>query len=97
MTHGTSTRTCHHHQAKGPPNLNLVRDEVPRVYFPMRSGNKVTLYHDAHQTPGPVKDIVLANGRPFQEASCWWVHFIFGGASLSPAGRQLARYQQSDL
>lgn len=45
--------------------------EVPRTYFPMRSGNKVTLYHDAVCTPGPVPGITLAGGGLFSESSCW--------------------------
>jgi hypothetical protein len=45
--------------------------EVPRVYFPQRPGNKVTLYHDAVCTPGPVPGITLANGGLYSESSCW--------------------------
>lgn len=97
-------------QAELALHPNLLKDEVPRVYFPMRAGNRVTLYHDAHQTKGPVRDvstqagavgarlsccradgtaglrselrgrsvahlpapqILLANGSPFCESSCW--------------------------
>ncbi|GBF94843.1 phospholipase D gamma [Raphidocelis subcapitata] len=58
-------------QAELALHPNLLRDEVPRVYFPMRAGNRVTLYHDAHQNPGPVRDILLGNGSPFCESSCW--------------------------
>jgi hypothetical protein len=46
-------------------------NEVPRVYFPLRPGNKVTLYHDAVCTPGPVPGIALASGGLYSESSCW--------------------------
>jgi hypothetical protein len=49
----------------------LQNNEVPRVYFPQRPGNKVTLYHDAVCTPGPVPGITLANGGLYSESSCW--------------------------
>jgi hypothetical protein len=49
----------------------LQPNEVPRVYFPQRPGNKVTLYHDAVCTPGPVPGITLANGGLYSESSCW--------------------------
>lgn len=45
--------------------------EVPRTYFPLRPGNRVTLYHDAVATPGPVPDIPLADGSCYDESSCW--------------------------
>jgi phospholipase D1/2 len=31
----------------------------------------VRLYHDAHQTPGPVADVPLSDGKPYEERSCW--------------------------
>jgi phospholipase D1/2 len=46
-------------------------NEVPHTYFPQRSGNKVTLYHDAVCTPGPVDGIQLASGGLYSESSCW--------------------------
>jgi hypothetical protein len=49
----------------------LQPNEVPRVYFPSRPGNKVTLYHDAVCTPGPVPGITLASGGLYSESSCW--------------------------
>eukprot|EP00878_Enallax_costatus_P010831 GHUV01011310.1.p1 GENE.GHUV01011310.1~~GHUV01011310.1.p1 ORF type:complete len:894 (+),score=260.77 GHUV01011310.1:345-3026(+) len=45
--------------------------EVPRTYFPLRRGNRITLYHDAVATPGPVPDIPLADGSCYNESSCW--------------------------
>lgn len=58
-------------QMKEEKLANTRIGEVPRVYFPQRAGNKVSLYRDAHQTPGPVADIPLGDGSPFREASCW--------------------------
>lgn len=46
-------------------------NEVPRTYFPLRGGNKVTLYHDAVCTPGPVQGVTLGNGSLYSEGSCW--------------------------
>jgi hypothetical protein len=57
--------------AAAAPAKDLLKGEVPRVYFPMRAGNRVTLYHDAFQPPGPVADIQLSGGRPYREAACW--------------------------
>eukprot|EP00775_Hariotina_reticulata_P006308 gene6308-6543_t len=45
--------------------------EVPRTYFPLRDGNRVTLYHDSVCQPGPVDGVKLADGQLFQENSCW--------------------------
>jgi hypothetical protein len=45
--------------------------QVPRTYFPMRPGNRVTLYHDSTCVPGPVEGIRLAGGGLFSESSCW--------------------------
>jgi len=45
--------------------------EVPRTYFPLRDGNRVTLYHDSVCNPGPVEGVKLADGQLFQENSCW--------------------------
>ena len=45
--------------------------QVPRTYFPMRPGNRVTLYHDSTCVPGPVEGIQLAGGQLYSEKSCW--------------------------
>ena len=46
--------------------------EVPRTYFPMRTGCLVRLYHDAHQdSAGPVQDVRLSNGELYEDRSCW--------------------------
>ncbi|WIA08753.1 hypothetical protein OEZ85_008176 [Tetradesmus obliquus] len=52
-------------------SASLGLHEVPRVYFPQRPGNKVTLYHDSVCTPGPVPGIALAGGGLYSESSCW--------------------------
>jgi len=54
-------------QAKSGAAVN----EVPQTYFPLRPGNKVTLYHDSVCTPGPGKGITLAGGGLYSESSCW--------------------------
>lgn len=46
-------------------------NEVPNTYFPLRNGNRVTLYHDSVCTPGPVQGIALASGGLYSESSCW--------------------------
>jgi phospholipase D1/2 len=46
--------------------------EVPRVFFPLRKGNRVHLYNDAHhEVTGPNSKIPLSNGSTFEERSCW--------------------------
>eukprot|EP00879_Flechtneria_rotunda_P013406 GHRR01013996.1.p1 GENE.GHRR01013996.1~~GHRR01013996.1.p1 ORF type:complete len:724 (+),score=209.94 GHRR01013996.1:247-2418(+) len=45
--------------------------EVPRAYFPLRPGNKVTLYHDAVCTPGPVEGAKLRGGGLYSDSCCW--------------------------
>lgn len=45
---------------------------VPQVFFPLRQGNRVQLYHDAHQiNAGPNDKIPLANGTLYNDGSCW--------------------------
>lgn len=52
-------------------NKSVAFNEVPHTYFPLRDGNRVTLYHDSVCTPGPVEGISLAGGGLYSEASCW--------------------------
>jgi hypothetical protein len=68
-----------------PPALQVAASEqvaygqVPRTYFPMRQGNRVRLYHDAHQPVGPVP--LPFCGGSFNEHSCWEdVHSSLQGA-----------------
>jgi hypothetical protein len=44
---------------------------IPHSYFPLRHDNRVTLYHDAACTPGPVPGVVLQDGQQYVEHSCW--------------------------
>lgn len=45
---------------------------VPQVFFPLREGNRVTLYHDAHVIDaGEKPDIPLASGVLYKDLSCW--------------------------
>lgn len=50
-------------------NQQAAYGQVPRTYFPMRQGNRVRLYHDAHQPVGPVP--LPFSGGTFNEHSCW--------------------------
>jgi len=45
--------------------------EVPSTYFPPREGCAVRLYQDAHQEPGSVPPVTLADGTPYCVSSCW--------------------------
>jgi hypothetical protein len=51
--------------------LLLLLPQVAHTYFPLRGGNKVTLYHDSTCVPGPVDGIKLAGGGLYSESSCW--------------------------
>ncbi len=45
---------------------------VPHTFFPMRQGNAVRLYNDAHNPhAGPNPKIPLATGAMYEEKSCW--------------------------
>ncbi|KAK6115701.1 hypothetical protein DH2020_007970 [Rehmannia glutinosa] len=45
--------------------------ELRESYFPLRHGGKVTLYQDAHVFDGTIPDIVLDEGRVFENGKCW--------------------------
>ncbi|KAJ4712932.1 Phospholipase D [Melia azedarach] len=44
---------------------------VPGTYFPLRRGDKVTLYQDAHAHDGCLPDLKLDGGLQFKHSSCW--------------------------
>lgn len=44
---------------------------TPNTYFPLRRGNTVRLYHDAHVEEGSLPDFTLDNGQIFQHHRCW--------------------------
>ncbi|MBA0581624.1 hypothetical protein Gorai_023799 [Gossypium raimondii] len=44
---------------------------VRHTYFPMRKGNKVTLYQDAHVPDGMLPKIELDDGKVFNQGKCW--------------------------
>ncbi|GAB2224584.1 hypothetical protein Droror1_Dr00005346 [Drosera rotundifolia] len=48
---------------------------VPRTYFPLRGGCKVTLYQDAHVEDGMLPNLMLDNGGHYLHGKCW--HDIF--------------------
>ncbi|GAQ78336.1 phospholipase D [Klebsormidium nitens] len=44
---------------------------VPRTYFPLRKGGRVTLYQDAHVKDGLLPQIELDGGKIYQPGRCW--------------------------
>ncbi|KAG1362334.1 Phospholipase D beta 2 [Cocos nucifera] len=44
---------------------------VPGTYFPLRKGNKVTLYQDAHVPDGCLPDLRLDHGMHYVHGKCW--------------------------
>lgn len=44
---------------------------VPGTYFPLRKGNKVTLYQDAHAPDGCLPDLRLDHGMHYVHGKCW--------------------------
>ncbi|CAK9155336.1 unnamed protein product [Ilex paraguariensis] len=44
---------------------------VPNTYFPLHKGGSVTLYQDAHVPDGMLPEILLDNGKVFQQNKCW--------------------------
>ncbi|XP_074315776.1 phospholipase D gamma 1-like [Silene latifolia] len=52
---------------------------VPRTYFPLRKGNRVTLYQDAHCEDGMLPNIKLDDEKDYVHGKCW--HDIFNAIS----------------
>lgn len=50
----------------GPPYRG-----VPKTYFPLRTGGRLTLYQDAHVSGTSLPPIKLASGMNFEHRSCW--------------------------
>ena len=44
---------------------------VPKTYFPLRKGGRVTLYQDAHVPDGCLPSFELQNGLKFEHGKCW--------------------------
>ncbi|XWS38435.1 hypothetical protein CRYUN_Cryun19dG0131400 [Craigia yunnanensis] len=44
---------------------------VPRTYFPLRKGGKVTLYQDAHVHDGFLPNLKVNGNVPYKHGSCW--------------------------
>ncbi|XP_021735934.1 phospholipase D beta 1-like isoform X1 [Chenopodium quinoa] len=44
---------------------------VPRTYFPLRQGNRLTLYQDAHVEDGMLPDFRLDNDMHYVHGKCW--------------------------
>ncbi|KAL9242850.1 hypothetical protein vseg_016809 [Gypsophila vaccaria] len=52
---------------------------VPMTYFPLRQGNRVTLYQDAHVEDDMLPDFRLDNHQHYVHGKCW--HDIFNAIS----------------
>lgn len=59
------------------PNYN----GVPMTYFPLRRGNIITLYQDAHVEDGQLPNFGLDYGIHYQHGKCW--HDIFDAISAA--------------
>ncbi|KAL3729565.1 hypothetical protein ACJRO7_026660 [Eucalyptus globulus] len=44
---------------------------VPNTYFPLRKGGDVTLYQDAHVPMGKLPQILLDDGKIYEQGRCW--------------------------
>ncbi|XP_039003732.1 phospholipase D delta-like [Hibiscus syriacus] len=44
---------------------------VRHTYFPLRKGNQVTLYQDAHVPDGMLPKIELGDGKVYSQGKCW--------------------------
>ncbi|XP_060195612.1 phospholipase D delta-like isoform X2 [Lycium barbarum] len=44
---------------------------VPHTYFPLRRGGNVTLYQDAHVPDATLPEILLDDGKVFNNNKCW--------------------------
>ncbi|RLN19374.1 phospholipase D beta 1-like [Panicum miliaceum] len=59
--------TMYHHGVTPGPDFA----GVPRTYFPLRRGGRVTLYQDAHVPDGTLPEIRLGNGACYRQGQCW--------------------------
>lgn len=59
--------TMYHHGVTPGPDFA----GVPRTYFPLRRGGKVTLYQDAHVPDGTLPEVRLGNGACYRHGQCW--------------------------
>nr|CAB3497259.1 unnamed protein product [Digitaria exilis] len=59
--------TMYHHGVTPGPDFA----GVPRTYFPLRRGGRVTLYQDAHVPDGTLPEIRLGDGACYRQGQCW--------------------------
>ncbi|KAJ1299082.1 hypothetical protein BS78_01G503900 [Paspalum vaginatum] len=59
--------TMYHHGVTPGPDF----PGVPRTYFPLRRGGRVTLYQDAHVPDGTLPEVTLGDGAPYSHGQCW--------------------------
>lgn len=48
-----------------------ISPDVPSVYFPVRAGNSVILYHDAKVHPCKQREVTLGSGDVYRDMSTW--------------------------
>uniref|UniRef100_A0A7N0RFY7 phospholipase D n=1 Tax=Kalanchoe fedtschenkoi TaxID=63787 RepID=A0A7N0RFY7_KALFE len=62
------------------PGISMYKDGVgrapdyqgiPNTYFPLRRGGLVTLYQDAHVPDSTLPEILLDNGKAYEQHKCW--------------------------
>ena len=44
---------------------------IPGLHYPVRSGNKVTLFQDAHHDEGDLPEIKCGDGSSYVHGQCW--------------------------
>ncbi|KAF8759380.1 hypothetical protein HU200_010423 [Digitaria exilis] len=65
--HPIANNPAYQHGIPGDPEHKGIKDS----YFPLRHGNQVTLYQDAHVKEGDLPEIELENGKMFEHNACW--------------------------
>ncbi|KAF8701050.1 hypothetical protein HU200_033945 [Digitaria exilis] len=65
--HPIANNPAYRHGIPGDPEHKGIKDS----YFPLRHGNQVTLYQDAHVKEGDLPEIELENGKLFEHNACW--------------------------
>lgn len=49
----------------------IVNGGVPNTYFPLRKGGSMTLYQDAHVPDAMLPQILLDDGKVYEQNKCW--------------------------
>eukprot|EP00123_Amoebidium_parasiticum_P009478 comp19500_c0_seq1/m.22765 comp19500_c0_seq1/g.22765 ORF comp19500_c0_seq1/g.22765 comp19500_c0_seq1/m.22765 type:complete len:830 (-) comp19500_c0_seq1:566-3055(-) len=70
LGNATLTLTVQYWSLAMMPNL-MTSAELPFNYFKMMTGNRVTLYGDAHVHPNQLAPIPMLNGVAYHAQNCW--------------------------